>query len=71
MQTNPIPASPALAERRYGTSPDEVRERKIKYIETDIFSSELNCFKNYNTKIQKKINPYKKIDYFFYSVSLL
>jgi len=33
--------------------PEEVEERNMKNRETDIFSSEINCFKNYSTKIQK------------------
>jgi hypothetical protein len=52
-QTYPIPASPAPADWRYRTPPEEVKERNMKNRETDIFSSELNCFKNYSTKIQK------------------
>jgi hypothetical protein len=55
MHTYPIPASPAPAEGRYGSPPEAVKERNIKKIETDILCSELNCFKNYNTKIQKFI----------------
>jgi hypothetical protein len=53
MQAYPIPASPAPAEGRYRSPPEEVRCREKNNRETDIFSSELNCFKNYSTKIQK------------------
>jgi hypothetical protein len=53
-QAYPIPASPAPAEGRYGSPPREVKKRNMKNKETGIFSSEPNCFKNYNTKINKK-----------------
>jgi hypothetical protein len=56
IHTYPIPASPAPADGRLGTPPVEVKEKNMKNTETDIFSSELNCFKNYNTKIQPKFN---------------
>jgi hypothetical protein len=53
IQTYPVPASPAPADGLYGSPPEAVKEKKINKTETDIFSSELNCFKKYyNTKIQ-------------------
>ena len=53
IQTYPVPASPAPADRLYRSPPEAVKEEKINKTETDIFSSELNCFKKYyNTKIQ-------------------
>jgi hypothetical protein len=53
IQTYPVPASPAPAEGRYGSPPEAVKEKNIKKTETDIFSSELNCFKKYySTKIK-------------------
>jgi hypothetical protein len=54
IQTYPVPASAAPAEERYGFPPEADKEKKISIEETDIFSSELNCFKNFNTKIVKK-----------------
>jgi hypothetical protein len=55
IQTYPVPASPAPAEGRYGSPPEAAKQKKINKKETDIFSSELNCFKNCYHKYTKKV----------------
>jgi len=53
IQTYSIPASPAPAVVRKGSPAETAEERKIRITETDIFSSELNCFKLIPLKYKK------------------
>jgi len=59
-QTYPIPASPAPADKRYGSPPEAFRCRNKNKNETGILSSELNCFKIIIPRYKKKYSEQNK-----------